>query len=166
MKKFTQLEKGTLVKNEKEYDYVIEVAEDFPKRKAGNVRLRIIEERPAIHKVRTRYDPEITMFGDKKASMDLVLGYDTKEMKKTFRHLVFSLISPVYLLLIVGSLVFVNKIVNTTIPQWIIWMLILVLAGSTFLLLKFYYKVNIMTLAEYLKAREIKKMLKKEGFKQ
>jgi len=29
-----------------------------------------------------------------------------------------------------------------------------------------YYKMNIMTLAEYLKARDIKKILDKEGFKQ
>ena len=49
-------------------DYEIEIADDFPKKKEGNVRLKIIEERPAIRKIRTRYDPEITMYGDKNAN--------------------------------------------------------------------------------------------------
>ena len=81
MPKFTELEKGTFVKDGKEYDYVVEIADDFPKKKTGNVRLKIIEEKPAIRKIRTRYDPEITMYGDKNASMELILGYDINEIK-------------------------------------------------------------------------------------
>src|SRR3989338_4311578 len=97
MEKFTKLEKGTFVKNGKEYDYVVEVADDFPKKKVGNVRLKIIEERPTIRKIRTRYDPDIQVYGDKNASMEIVLGYDMKEINKALKYFLFTLLSPFYL---------------------------------------------------------------------
>ena len=169
MPKFTQLEKGTFVREGKEYDYIVEIAEDFPKRKEGNVRLRIIEERPAIHRVRTRYDPEITMYGDKNASMDLVLGYNPKEMKGLLGRLIFTLLGPFFILLIYFAATLPQRVPPEVIPGWTAWLLILLVpmvVYATYKFLKGYFSLNIDALAEYLKGREVKKMLKKEGFKQ
>lgn len=165
MSKFIELEKGTLVKKGKEYDYIVEIADDFPK-KTGNVRLRIIEERPLIKKVRTRYDPNITMYGDKKASMELFLGYDMKEIKKSLRRLLFTLIAPFYFTGIILLIINIDKIPKSFFPHWIKWILFPVLIIITILFFKFYYKLNMKMLAEYLKARDLKKVLAKEGFKQ
>ncbi|PIN86713.1 hypothetical protein COV19_03490 [Candidatus Woesearchaeota archaeon CG10_big_fil_rev_8_21_14_0_10_44_13] len=166
MSKFTELEKGTLVKNGKEYDYMIEIADDFPKKKEGNVRLRIIDERPAIRKVRIRYDPEITMFGDKGASMEVALGYDMKEINKTLKYLLFTLLMPFYLVIVAGLLMFAHKIPNRFLPLWTLWMLIPLGIVAVGLFFKMYYQINMSTLAEYLKARDLKKILAKEGFRQ
>ena len=166
MQKYTKLEKGTFVKNGKEYDYEVEIADDFPLKKEGNVRLRIIEERPAIHKVRTRYDPEIEMYGDKNASMELTLGYNMKEVKSTLKHLIFTIISPFYFVGIAMAFIFIDKLPKGFIPGWGVWIAIPLLIILTGWLFYFYYRINIMTLAQYLKARDMKKILKQEGFKQ
>ena len=166
MLKFTELEKGAFVKNGREYDYIIEIADDFPKKKTGNVRLKIIEEKPVIRKIRTRYDPEIELYGDKDASMELILGYDPKELKKAFRFLLFTSISPFYLFGAALLLINFDKIPIGFMPNWIKWILLPVLAGATLLFFKFYCNMNMNALAEYLKASDLKKMLDKEGFKQ
>ncbi|MCX6707703.1 MAG: hypothetical protein NT001_06210 [Candidatus Woesearchaeota archaeon] len=166
MSKFTELEKGTLVKNGKEYDYIVEIAEDFPKKREGNVRLKIIDERPAIRKVRTRYDPEITMFGDKGASMEVTLGYNMKEINKTLKYLLFTLLMPFYLVIVVGLLMFAHKIPSRFLPFWTVWILIPLGIVAIGLFFKMYYQINMSTLAEYLKARDLKKILAKEGFRQ
>lgn len=163
MEKFTKLEKGTFVKDGKEYDYIVEIAKDFPKEKAGNIRIRIIEERPAIRKIRTRYDPDITMYGDKDASMELALGYDMKNVKKALRYLLFSLLFPFYFTGIILMMVNANKIPKTFFPTWILLPMVLVL---TLLFFKLYYKMNMTMLAEYLKSRDLKRILDKEGFRQ
>ena len=166
MEKFTKLQKGTFVKNGKEYDYEVEIADDFPIKKQGNVRLRIIQERPAIHKIRTRYDPEIQMYGDKNASMELTLGYDTKSLKKTLKHLLFSLIFPFYTVGIAAALIFIDNLPKGFLPTWTAWILIPLAIAGTIWLFKLYYSINLMTLAEYLKAKDLMKTLNKEGFKQ
>ena len=166
MQKYTKLEKGTFVKNGKEYDYEVEISDDFPMKKEGNVRLRIIEERPAIHKVRTRYDPEIAMYGDKNASMELLLGYDMRIIKKTLRNLLITLLMPLYLAGLVFAFVFIDKIPSGFLPRWAIWILILMLIAGIVAYFMLYFRINIITLAEYLKARDIKKILDKKGFRQ
>jgi len=166
MEKFTKLEKGTFVKNGKEYDYVVEVADDFPKKKIGNVRLKIIEERPAIRKIRTRYDPEITMYGDKDASMEISLGYDMKEIKKALRNLLFTSIGPFY---VAGMVIFIlnlDKIPKAFLPHSLLLILLPALLVLTLFLFKHYYKFNMMMFAEYLKARDLKKLLDKEGYRE
>lgn len=165
MEKFTELEKGTFVKNGKEYDYVVEIAKDFPKKKIGNVRLKIIEERPAIRKIRTRYDPEITMYGDKNASMEVSLGYDIKEIKKALRNFLFTSLGPFYA---AGMLVFainIHKIPKTFLPHSLLWVLLPALLVLTLFFFKHYYKFNMTMLAEYLKARDLKKLLVEKGYK-
>ena len=166
MSKFTELVKGTFVKNGKEYDYIVEIAEDFPKEEAGNVRLKIIEERPTIRKIRTRYDPEITTYGDKDASMELVLGYDMKEVKRAFRMLLFTLTFPFYVLL-VGLLVNnLDKVPKSFFSHLSFWIIVIIGCILTAVFFAFYYKMNMTMLAEYLKARDLKKLLKEQGFKQ
>ncbi len=166
MKKFIELEKGTFVKNGKEYDYIMEIAEDFPKKKVGNVRLKIIEERPAINKIRTRYDPEITMYGDKNASMELMLGYDMNEIRKASKRLLFTLFAPFYFGAIFLLMMNTDKIPQSFLPHGLLYILLPVVVMGSILLLVFYYKMNMTMLAEYLKARDLKRLLKKEGFKQ
>ena len=165
MEKFAKLKKGTFVKNGKEYDYIVEIADDFPKKKVGNVRLRIIEERPAIRKIRTRYDPEITMYGDKNASMELTLGYNMKEIKKMLRTFLFTLIGPFYLAGMMILLININKIPKAFFPHWLLWILLPIGLVLTILFFKYYYKINMMMFAEYLKARDLKKLLIKEGYR-
>lgn len=171
MEKFTELEKGTFVKNGKEYDYIVEIADSFPKKKVGNVRVKIIEERPVIRKIRTRYDPDITMYGDKNASMDLVLGYDMKEIKKAFRDFITAFIMPFYMIGITLAIIGILKIPKNTIPIWTAWILlplstILLIFGLYKLIRSYYGKFVLTQFAEYLKARDLKKILAKEGFKQ
>src|SRR3989338_5142277 len=93
-KRFTEVERGKFQKLGNEYGYVIELGDDFDKKK--DVRVRIIEEKPIIHKIRTRYDPDITMYGDKNASMEVLLGYDIKQINKAFRFFLFTLLGPFY----------------------------------------------------------------------
>ena len=91
------INKGKFFNKGKEFDYVLEATDSFPKSKEADIRIRIIDERPAIRKVRTRYDPTITMYGDKDASMELLLGYDIKDINKAGRNLIMMLIMPFYL---------------------------------------------------------------------
>ena len=155
MEKFTELEKGTFVKDGKEYDYLVEIADDFPKIKIGNVRLKVIEERPAIRKIRTRYDPEITMYGDKNASMEISLGYDMKEIKKTLRNLLFTSIGPFYVAGMLILTINIHKIPKNFFPPWITWVLLPALLALTILFFKHNYMFNMTMLAEYLKARDL-----------
>lgn len=164
MPKFTELEKGTLVKEGTEYDYVIEIADDFPRSKG--VRVRVIEERPKIRKIRTRYDPEIKMYGEEGASMELVLGYNWEEIKNTFRFFISLTIFPFYIAFLVW---FFTRISRWTIPKsWLLSLLFLlvpVLIYLIFRLGKGYFSLVMSSLADYLKARDLKKILMKEGFK-
>lgn len=170
MPKFTELEKGAFVKDGKEYDYVVEIADDFPKKKTGNVRLRIIEEKPAIRKIRTRYDPDITMYGNKNASMELILGYDIKEIKKAFRYFMTALIMPFYLIGIALFMMGILKIPRNLIPIWALLTFLplfaIFLVFGLYKLIKSYGEFVLTLFAEYLKAKDLKKQLDKEGFRQ
>jgi len=166
MPAFTELEKGTFEKNGKEYDYTLEIAEDFPKKKAGNVRLRITEERPAIRKIRTRYDPDISIYGDKNASLEISLGYDMKEIKKALRRLLFTIISPFYFTGVILLMINMDKIPRSFFSPLLVWLVVSAGLAVTILFFRFYYKLNMMMLAEYFKARDLKQQLDKGGFRQ
>ncbi len=166
MKKYIQLEKGTLVKDGTKYGYVLEVAEDFHNNKASNVRLRVIDEKPIIKKITTRYDPEIIIQGDKNASMDIVLGYDMEEINNSGRFLLYTLGSPFFF---AGMLILADKLIKlpkSALPQWLIWVTIPLGIAASVLLVKLYINLNMAMFAGYLKARDLKKVLEKEGFKQ
>jgi hypothetical protein len=163
-KKFTEVEKGTFQKVGREYDYVVEVGEEFNGKK--DMRVRIIEERPVIKKIRTRYDPEITMYGDKNASMELVLGYNMKDIKNTLRNLLFTLLGPFYFAGMIILMINMDKIPKSFFPHGLPWILLPVLLVLIAIFFKYYYKFNMMMLAEYLKARDLKKILDKEGYRE
>ena len=128
--------------------------------------MRIIDERYAIKKVRTRYDPEITLYGDKDASMELMMGYDMKQINSTLRWLLFTSISPFFFGGIILFMVNIDNIPKSYFPHWLAWIIIPILAGITGLFFKYYYTINMTMLAEYLKSRDLRKILGKEGFKQ
>lgn len=166
MPKFTKIDQGKFAKLGKEYSYVIEIAEDKPIKKEQDIRLRVVDEKPVIKKIRTRYDPEIKLFGDKKASMNLTLGYDMKELKDTIKYLAGIIIGPFVITGAMLSLTLIHKIPNNTIPRWSIWILVPAFVILMGLFFKIYYNGIMKALADYLKARDLKKTLEKEGFKQ
>jgi len=166
MEKYIELNKGTFERNGKEYDYIVEIPKCSLKKRTGNMRLRIIEERPVIHKIRTRYDPDIQVFGDKDASMELLLGYDLKEINKALKYFLFTLLSPFY---VVGIFILISKWDEMPIhflPYWTLFLMVPLLVVLGIILLKQYYRMNMIMLAEYLKSRDLKKILRNEGFKQ
>lgn len=169
MAKFTELEKGTLTKEGKEYDYAIEIADDFPKTQGNNIRIKILQQRPAIKKVRTRYDPDIFMQGDKDASMQILLGYDVKALKSARRQFLSLLLVPLLLAGNVLLLANIKRVPVISIPYWLTWSIIAlgaaIVLGLTFKLIKSYALFVMESFAEYLKAKDLKRILEKEGFK-
>jgi len=160
MPKFTEIEKGTFIKNGKEYDYITEVEDT--KDSTVNARIRIIEERPAIRKIRTRYDPEIKMYGNKNATMEIMLGYDKKELDKSLWRLITLIMTPIICALIVYTAIKLPPIIGN--KSWILIMVYtLILIFLSYKLITSYGRVIMSALADHLKAREIKKLLKKEG---
>ena len=157
---FSKIEEGKLLRKGTEYDYVIEAD------KNDHFRLRVIKEKPVIEKVRTRYDPDITIYGDKNASMDVMLGYDIKEINKSLRFFIFTLLSPFYFAGIFILFSKWDKLPEEILPHWAAFILIPLLVFLAIILLRLYYKINMNTLAEYLKARDIINVLEKEGYKQ
>jgi len=165
MPKYTKVDEGKIQKLGNEYSYVIEIAQDKPTKKEQDIRLRIVDEKPIIKKIRTRYDPEITLFGDKKATMNLTLGYNIKELKNTTKWLLASLTFPFVLMGTMFGLTQLHRIPSNVVPEWSKWILIPLLFVLVGILFWMYFKANMKTLAQYLKARDLKKTLEKEGFK-
>lgn len=159
MSRFIPIDKGRFARLGRGYDYIVELSGDDLR----DVRVRIIEDKPIIKRVRTRYDPEITVFGDDNAEMDVFLGYNIKDLNRTFRDLIFSLFMPFIVGFYCLVLVFVHKVPRGFLPFWSAYLLFPLLG---MLGLYGYYRMNIPLLAEFLKARDLKKVLKKEGFKQ
>lgn len=166
MPKFTKIDEGKFAKLGREYRYVVEIADEKHIKADQKIRLRIVDEKPIIRKIRTRYDPEIKLFGDKKATMNLSLGYNMKELKNTIMYLFLTLTGPFILTGAMFGLIQINKIPSHILPKWLLWILIPSLAVLMTLFFKLYYKMNMQTFAQYLKARDLKKTLEKKGFKQ
>ena len=164
--KFIEVNRGVLGKGAKEYEYVLEVSTDILEKKVGNARLRLIEEKPSIRKIRTRYDPEISIEGDKDASMELYLGYNPKELKSALKKLIMIVTMPFISFFFVG-LYSLAANSQKIMPEWIKWFTIPLLAAGlvwwTYKLFKEYYKLVMNCLANYFKSRELKKLLDKEG---
>lgn len=166
-KKFTEVERGTFQKVGKEYDYVLEVGDDFNGKK--DMRVRIIEERPVIEKVRTRYDPEIQLFGSKNASMNVSLGYNMKEINSTIKWLKHAFLLPIY---VSGFIVFyffvayyIFKMPSDFIPKWTLFILVPLILVLSYYIIKKYSKFILTSMAEYFKAKDLKRLLLKEGYR-
>jgi hypothetical protein len=166
-KKFTEVEKGAFQKLGKEYDYIVELGEDFNGKK--DVRARIVEEKPIIKKVRTRYDPEIQLFGDKKASMNVSLGYNMKDIDSRIKVLFHVFLMPIYSIGLVGffgaSFYYLFKLPSGFIPKWSLFILTPLLLVLVYFSIKGYFKIVLNAMAEYFKAKDIKNLLLKEGYK-
>ncbi len=166
-KKFTEIEKGTFQKLGKEYDYIVEIGEHFNGEK--DARIRIIEERPIIRKLRTRYDPEIEIFGDKNASMNISLGYNIKNIDQTIKWLKHAFLLPLYsmgfLAFLWASFYYTFKLPSGFIPKWSIIFLVPLLILLTYFCVKGYLKIVLNAMAEYFKAKDLKKLLLKEGYR-
>lgn len=108
------------------------------------------------------------MYGDGNSSMNVMLGYDVKDLNYALRNLLRTLIGPFVILIILGLYIFIMKIPMASILllQWLVWVLLPFLIMMIFLFFRIYYKMNMHTLAEYLKVKDLKKVLEKEGFKQ
>ncbi len=161
--KFTEIEKGTFQKLGKEYDYVVEVAEDFNGKK--NMRVRVIEERPLITKVRTRYDPEIQLFGSKNASMNVSLGYNMKDIDWTIKWMKHAFLLPVYVLVYVLFFIILFNLPSGLIPKWGLFLLIPLVIVGIYYSGKGYLKIALNAMAEYFKAKDLKKLLLNEGYR-
>src|SRR3989338_1425397 len=162
-KKFTEVERGTFQKVGKEYDYVVEIGEDFNGKK--DARIRIIEERPIIRKLRTRYDPEIELFGDKNASMNVSLGYNIKNIDSTIKWLKHVFLLPVYSIGFIALFYYIFKLPSSSIPKWSLFFLTPLLLALLYYLTKGYLKIILNAMAEYFKAKDLKKLLDEEGYK-
>jgi len=162
-KKFTEIEKGTFQKLGKEYDYIIEVGEDFNGEK--DARIRIIEERPIIIKLRTRYDPEIELFGDKNASMNISLGYNIKNIDSTIKWLKHAFLLPVYSIGVTALFYYSFKLPSSSIPKWSLFILAPSIIVLTYYAVKGYLKIILNAMAEYFKAKDLKELLVKEGYR-
>ena len=166
-KKFTEVERGTFQKVGKEYDYVVEIGEDFNGKK--DMRARVIEERPVIEKVRTRYDREIQLFGSKNASMNVSLGYNMKEVNSTIKWLKHAFLLPIYSIgffaFFWASFYYIFKLPSSSIPKWSLFFLTPLLLALMYYLTKGYLKIILNAMAEYFKAKDLKKLLDEEGYK-
>ena len=134
-----------------------------------DVRVRIIEEKPIIKKVRTRYDPEIQLFGDKRASMNVSLGYSMKEIDSTIKWMKHAFLLPIYVVGIIGFYAavfyYIFKLPSSFIPKWSLFLLMPLLLVLLYYLTKKYLKIVFNAMAEYFKAKELKKVLIKEGYR-
>lgn len=164
--KFTEIDRGAFQKLGKEYDYVVEVGEDFNGKK--NMRVRVIEERPLITKVRTRYDPEIQLFGSKNASMNVSLGYNMKDIDWTIKWMKHAFLLPIYslgfALFLFGSFYIIFKVPSGSIPKWGLFLLIPWVIVGIYYSGKGYLKIALNAMAEYFKAKDLKKILIREGY--
>ena len=132
-KKFTEVERGTFQKVGKEYDYIVEVGEDFNGKK--DARIRIIEERPIIRKLRTRYDPEIELFGDKNASMNVSLGYNIKNIDSTIKWLKHAFLLPIYGIGFTALFYYSFKLPSSSIPGSYLGLSFLIIGLSSIILI-------------------------------
>jgi hypothetical protein len=77
-----KVENGAFEKDGKEYKFVIERNKNKPiNTKSKNVRMRIVQEKPVVRRVRTRFDPVIQAEGDQDAVVPTYIGYDLKHLK-------------------------------------------------------------------------------------
>ncbi len=162
-KRFTEIEKGTFQKLGNEYDYIIEVSDDFSGEK--DARIRITEERPIIRKLRTRYDPEIEVFGDKNASMNISLGYDIKTIDRTIKWLKHTILLPAYSIGFVFLFYYIIKLPSGSIPKWGLFIVAPLAVVLGYYALKGYLKIVLNAMAEYFKAKNLKKLLLEHGYK-
>ena len=161
-KKFTEIEKGTFQKLGNEYDYIVEVGRDFNGEK--DARIRIIEERPIIRKLRTRYDPEIELFGNKNASMNVSFGYNIKTIDSAIKWLKHTLLLPVYSIGLIASFYYIIKLPSNSTPKWSLFILMPLAIILGYYALKGYLKIVLNAMAEYFKAKDLKRLLIKEGY--
>ena len=162
-KKFTEIEKGTFQKLGKEYDYIVEVGEDFNGEK--DARIRIIEERPIIRKLRTRYDPEIELFGDKNASMNISLGYNIKNIDWTIKWLKHAFLMPIYSVGFTALFYYSFKLPSGSIPKWGLFIVAPLAIVLAYYAIKGYLKIILNAMAEYFKAKDLKKLLAEKGYR-
>ena len=162
-KKFTEIEKGTFQKLGKEYDYIVEIGEHFNGEK--DARIRIIEERPIIRKLRTRYDPEIELFGDKNASMNVSFGYNIKNIDSTIKWLKYALLLPIYGIGFTALIYYSFKLPSGSIPKWSLFFLTPLLLALLCYLTKGYLKIILNAMAEYFKAKDLKRLMDEKGYK-
>ena len=155
---YSKIEEGKLVRKGTEYGYVIEAdAKD-------KIRFRIISEKPIIEKVRTRYDPEIQLYGDKNASMEVSLGYDMKEINKIIKYAKYFILGmPLVSIFTAGVFILIDKIPKSSVPSTgkiAILVLSFVFIGVSLWL---YFRLSMRILASYFQAKDTKNMLVKEG---
>jgi len=162
-KNFTEIEKGTFQKLGKEYDYIVEIGEHFNGEK--DARIRIIEERPIIRKLRTRYDPEIELFGDKNASMNVSFGYNIKNIDSTIKWLKHAFLLPIYGIGFTALIYYSFKLPSGSIPKWSLFFLTPLLLALLCYLTKGYLKIILNAMAEYFKAKDLKRLLDEKGYK-
>lgn len=162
-KKFTEIEKGTFQKLGKEYDYIVEIGEHFNGEK--DARIRIIEERPIIRKLRTRYDPEIELFGDKNASMNVSLGYSIKNIDQTIKWLKHAFLLPIYSIGFIALFYYSFNLPSSFIPKWSMIFLVPLLIVLLYFSVKGYLKIILNAMAEYFKAKDLKKLLAEKGYR-
>lgn len=77
-----RVDSGSFEKQGKEYKYVVEQDKNKPiNTSSKNVRMRIIKEKPVVRRIRTRYDPTISVIGDEGAVAPAFFGFDMKVLK-------------------------------------------------------------------------------------
>jgi hypothetical protein len=122
--------------------------------KADKLTVRIIRVEPIVHKVRTRYDPELQAFGDPGASIPVEIGYSPKFLAQ--QRNMFLMVSACIGLLALGQLNLV-PVASVSLP---IFLVPYVESGFAILCGVFLLPVWLRFLANYLKARDISKELK------
>ena len=162
-KKFTEIEKGTFQKLGKEYDYIVEIGEHFNGEK--DARIRIIEERPIIRKLRTRYDPEIELFGDKNASMNVSFGYNIKNIDSTIKWLKHAFLLPIYSVGFAALVYYSFKLPSGSVPKWSLFIIAPLIIVLSYFVIRGYSKIVLNAMAEYFKAKDLKRLLDEKGYK-
>lgn len=78
-----KVESGSFARDGKEFDYIIEQDKNksLDPSQPSNVRVRIVNSKPVVEKVRTRYDPVIQVFGEEGAVMPTWLGYSLRRLR-------------------------------------------------------------------------------------
>ena len=156
---YKKLGEGVIEKPGKLYKYILELKDDLPVNEK-NIRLKITEEKPEVKKIRTRYDPEIEIFGNKNSYVNANLGYSIKEIKNTMKLFWVFTLSPLIIPVLVFMLFAIDKISKPLLfPSLGIVLIIFVIYSIG--LIKTWFKF----LAEYFTARDTLKMLKSHGYK-
>ena len=100
--------------------------------------------------------------------MNVSLGYNIKEVDKTIKWLKHAFLMPIYSLGAVAFYLsvahFIFKAPSGFLPKWTLFILVPLTLGGLYCLTKVYLKIVLNAMAEYFKAKDLKRLLIKEGY--